>query len=513
MKFIFKTIVLFAFFSFTFSGYLEAQNTMWIGLKQYSIRNIFPETNGYSIIGQGHGVGIKKMDAGFNTTLTAQYLFKKDTFTIPPFYFSYYIRKGIKLHSDSSFVLIGYLFQNPIPPTSPVKPFVLKLTNSGDTVWHNVISNAEYAYDGIETTDGGIIAVGKYFYGKFNSMDGHLEWNKSFNATNGYGCHAESCSRTLDSMTVITGYVFFNLTDADVFVLKIDDSGNVQWVKYYRTSVNEVGSSISATKDGGYLITGIVNYGNSSSEDMLVMKINSIGNLLWANKFDYKGTSDEGVKIIETVDKGYMAEVAGAYDSVFVFKGDSLGNREWSILIPGYYFNEGTYEFLESPNNGYFIANGGLIEIDSTGGFCYSGVDSLTQSAYNVTVDTFSVYGLSGYYSDPTIYIDTVSQGTDSLVDVCLYLATGELSNQNFTIVLFPSPASDLLTIRFPEQLQQQKVTIKIFDTLGNEMLGKTISSQQEIKLPTQNIANGIYFLQVITAEQKMFCKKILIMH
>ena len=57
----------------------------------------------------------------------------------------------------------------------------------------------------------------------------------------------------------------------DIFLIKIDNSGNLLWVKTYGTSSNETSRSIYPTSDENFVIVGWSGYGGN--DDVLILKV------------------------------------------------------------------------------------------------------------------------------------------------------------------------------------------------------------------------------------------------
>lgn len=91
---------------------------------------------------------------------------------------------------------------------------------------------------------------------------GQNTWVKTYggcNWDNGY-----SILQTSDSGFVLTGYTYSNDGDfsgmnkgsGDIFVMKLNSSGDLVWKKTYGDSFPEEGFSVITTTDGGYVLTG-----------------------------------------------------------------------------------------------------------------------------------------------------------------------------------------------------------------------------------------------------------------
>jgi hypothetical protein len=140
----------------------------------------------------------------------------------------------------------------------------------------------------------------------------------------------------------------------DIFVAKYDTNGNLVWAKYYGGWSDDKARSIAIDASGNCYITGEIKgaatFGsttlntNGGSEDIFVAKLDPSGNALWAKRAG--GSMDEGGKGIK-VDVNGNVFVAGFFGAtadfssstsltapngffdMFLAKYDSNGNLQW----------------------------------------------------------------------------------------------------------------------------------------------------------------------------------------
>tara|TARA_Y100001970_G_C14203085_1_gene842336 strand:+ start:888 stop:2141 length:1254 start_codon:yes stop_codon:yes gene_type:complete len=87
---------------------------------------------------------------------------------------------------------------------------------------------------------------------------------------------ASSIVQTLDGGFVITGSQYSDATADDIWIVKFDDSLNPSWERTYGGDLNDNGSSIMQTDDGGYIVTGSsMSYGNQSQ--IILLKVDALG--------------------------------------------------------------------------------------------------------------------------------------------------------------------------------------------------------------------------------------------
>jgi PKD repeat protein len=143
---------------------------------------------------------------------------------------------------------------------------------------------------------------------------GNIEWQKCLGGP--YWEEARSIQQTSDGGYIVAGYtrdlVGLNPGSPDIWIVKLDENGeNIEWDKRLGDSGGEEPSSIQQTSDGGYIIAGSSDSndgdvtGNHGSSDYWVVKLNESGNIEWQKSLG--GSSGEGaLSIQQTSDFGYI---------------------------------------------------------------------------------------------------------------------------------------------------------------------------------------------------------------
>jgi hypothetical protein len=185
--------------------------------------------------------------------------------------------------SDSSYIISGFTYSNDgdVNNNHGLWDFwVVKLAPNGNVIWKKTFGGSQSEKPGSScvTDDGGIILVGytnssngdvvgashgvaeDYWVIKINSL-GSLVWQKRFGGQDidiSYGI-----CKTVDGNYLINGWAESNdgdFTDnhgmSDFGIVKIDNSGAVLWKKLYGGSDSELGNTIIATSDGGFVAAG-----------------------------------------------------------------------------------------------------------------------------------------------------------------------------------------------------------------------------------------------------------------
>lgn len=276
--------------------------------------------------------------------------------------------QSIQQTSDGGYIIAGYTSSTDGDVTNKKKEnigdyWVIKLDPSGNIEWQKVFGGDGYdrAESVQQTVDGGYIVAGlsKSNFGKkiknliFSDnkswilkldKDGIIQWQKVYEGQGGNA--PKSIQQTQDKGYIMVGYsrttVALN-SQYNFYVVKFDENGNIQWQKSLGGTNNEEANSVLQTKDGGYIIAGNTNSIDGDvinipggTQDFWIVKLNSIGKILWQKAFG-ETVEDDVHSVQETEDGGYiLAGNAGMEDvDAILIKLNDKGDLEWQKSIGG----------------------------------------------------------------------------------------------------------------------------------------------------------------------------------
>jgi hypothetical protein len=151
----------------------------------------------------------------------------------------------------------------------------------------------------------------------------------------------------------------FGAGEADIYVIKLDANGNLQWTKTIGGKDWDVGHSLIQTSDGGYAIAGETESFGAGGADVYVVKLDANGNLQWTKTIGGENT-EKGRSLIQTSDGGYA--IAGTTTSfgegvsgAYLVKLDANGNLQWTKTIGGPESEIG-FSLIQTSDGGYAIA-------------------------------------------------------------------------------------------------------------------------------------------------------------
>ena len=276
--------------------------------------------------------------------------------------------RSVALTSDGGYIIGGYSGSFGIAGNADF--YLIKTDASGTLVWQKTFGggNGEYGYSVHQTTDGGFIIAGfTYYYsaGDFDILliktdaNGNQLWQKTFGGAN--LDYAYSVQQTGDGGFVIAGYTYsFGAGLSDLYLVKIDAGGNLQWQKTIGGSQGDEGHSVQQTSDGGYIITGHTFSFSTVGQYVYLVKTDASGNVLWQKTYGGNDVNT-GNSVRQTSDGGYIiggfttSFGAGSGD-VYLIRTDASGNQLWQKTFGGSNYDYGNC--VRQTSDGGFVITG-----------------------------------------------------------------------------------------------------------------------------------------------------------
>ena len=153
---------------------------------------------------------------------------------------------------------------------------------------------------------------------------------------------------------VMVGYTkSFDSKGEDVYVVKTNSEGKLEWQKTYGGDGDDNGWSIKKTADNNYVIAGFTNSYGSGDWDMLLIKIDRYGEEIWSK--NYGGIKDQYAwDLVVTADNNYVIigqtnnSAAGEATSMWL-KVDASGGVVWQNQFHNLPMNR-AFSILEDKN-------------------------------------------------------------------------------------------------------------------------------------------------------------------
>jgi hypothetical protein len=303
-----------------------------------------------------------------------------------------------------------------------------------------------------QTTDGGYIIAGwtnsigagnyDVYIIKTDNI-GNQVWAKAFGGIGSDMAH--KIKQTSDG-----GYIIVGETESfgqgkeytpDVWLIKIDSSGNKQWDQTFGGNEEDVGYDVEQTFDGGYIIVG-GSYSFANGRRVYVIRTQANGNLMWQKTFDLGGINHNGyASCIQKTKDGLYAIAADIYTSWF----------------NGYYTIEKNYTyFLLTDNDGANISDWDVGE-------------HRVGSAVRQTID--GAYVISGLESGAPLLFKSWGNGND----IWSKIYPGEMDVDAGTGLQIDLDGGFILTSISRENFTRRTILIKT-DSSGNLLWQKFLS-------------------------------------
>jgi hypothetical protein len=248
------------------------------------------------------------------------------------------------------------------PPQSNPIPYFLATIGNGIVLSTRLYNYSYYSPDihSIDKTyDGGFITAGcadtappfAHIYLIKTNNYGDTIWTRWHHLFSDNECAAD-VKQTLDSGYIVTGAEYDkNYFKYNLFLMKVNSLGDLIWTKVFPKPFEEVPYSIKPTTDSGFVIVGYTN--TNIGRNLYLLKTTSLGDTLWTRKFSSSNLSG-GLSVSQTNDNGYIITgYSTTPTGLYIIKTDSLGMVYSTTGIPEVN-NPFSLNIFPNPNGGEF---------------------------------------------------------------------------------------------------------------------------------------------------------------
>ena len=293
----------------------------------------------------------------------------------------------------------------------------------------------------------------------------------------------------------------------DIFVAKINTTGNWLWATQAGGTSMDRGSGITIDNAGNSYVTGIfedtASFGSNSltsygDADIFVAKMDVEGNWIWTNQ---GGGDDLDYGLEITIDDAENCYITGAFNQTAIFGSHSLTSNGGRDIFVAKMDANGNWQWVTQAG-GIFHDIGRAIALDDAGNTYVTGT-------FNETA-IFGSYSLtsSGYWD-----IFVAKLGNDASVENEIIPTKMELSN-------YPNPFNPITTISFSLQ-NDSNIELSVFNIKG-QMIKSLLSDQMSVGEHSiiwngeddagKNVSSGVYLYKLNVNGKNGAVKKCLLL-
>lgn len=404
------------------------------------------------------------------------------------------------------------------------KVWLVKTDASGDTLWTKTYKGSDYDLGNAvrQTSDGGYILAGYTSGGRLNAVDawlirtdamGDTIWTKTYGTD--FEESANDVIETEDGGFVFTGFASSSLIsrNRDAWLVKTDSMGDTLWTRrYYSGDVKNVGNTVLATDDGGYVVAGTTQM-RGQNDDLFLIRTDENGNSLWTKTYNSSSDGvDRGRDIIELEDDGFMI-LGFSQISNWLLRTDTSGDTLWTKKMSS------NGESIKQTSDGGFILSGYPLErTDGNGNTLWTlqDLDGLSNSAEQTSDGGFVISGYNNnFYSE-----------NDTLEDLWIFRLGPEgsvTSNRSVSMIPtvvklhqnYPNPFNPATVIPYALSASEY-VKVEIYDMLGRRVVTLVNdvmpAGNHQVRFNANQLSSGIYLVRLetnsFTASRKLTLMK-----
>lgn len=199
-----------------------------------------------------------------------------------------------------------------------------------------------------------------------NSIAAQFVFQKSyFNASNDqFSCIIQ----TQDGGFAAIGQSLNVANNNDIWLLKTNANGDVEFSKSYSSNGTAIGNSIKQLPNGDYIICGNITVSPATTSQIFIARLDFQGTILWSKTYDANKNEEANSLIIssnnEIIVAGHTTSVGLSLPKGLLFATDLNGNLIWTKVYTQ--INSELFNKVTQTSDGGFIAVGSIVLFGNT---------------------------------------------------------------------------------------------------------------------------------------------------
>ncbi len=452
---------------------------------------------------------------------------------------------GIVETGNGNFVVCGGTWSN-IPWDKD--GYIIKIDAFGDTVWTRRVgtmgvgAGGDFIFDVILNNNNELVFTGTKYSPRYGrqvwflkiSLDGEILADKTIGDT--LEDNGGSIIQNPDGTYLILGDTKNRGTQIggkDIWLLKLDQNGDTIWTRTYDLQYADQGAGITATGDGGYLMTAFSCTGEWPFPPAYMgfasyLVIDTFGNLQKVMSFREDSLTTLG-RPERTRAGGWILAGQRSQNDVFpnrdiwVMKLDARADTQWTRTIGTRGRYDGGASIIESRSSGYYLTaysqtyappgmgydNWWLLRLDDAGDTLwtrwYGGPLNDDPSAIILTSDSgLAIAGWRDANSWDSLTLGNadfwvIKADTNGLVSG-IKDAPPVQGGLRGRFDVYPNPCRDVATVRFAVP-SPQHVRLRVSDVLGRRMFTlidrKLSQGSHAVRCDMSRFPGGVYYCEL----------------
>jgi hypothetical protein len=265
------------------------------------------------------------------------------------------IKGGIGVDAQNNIYITGHQIKSSENSNDISDLFLMKISSSGELLWTKIYNsgfNDKMDFNGIIVRPSGEVIIAAMQYNTLNpnyndllfvkySADGSLVWEKNVDGGNYEFLRSVTMDANENIYAAFQIYNYNEVSPNSIGAAKLNSSGELQWYKVFPwentkflfSNIND----LAVNEQGEVFIIGHMNTPVNNDFDLLTVKYDGNGNLLWSQIFN-SGSTDYCASIVPdkngsvvVTSNSFDPSISGYYSNVIKY--NSIGELQWQSPV------------------------------------------------------------------------------------------------------------------------------------------------------------------------------------